>query len=177
MQELSVLVDLLTKIFFSVSFFELFTCRQKKKRKVWLSFLAIFVLTSLMSQDRPLFRKPNHKVVRPDSRDTRGLPTYHYDRQTRKWIASSGRIQPVSFRFFLEAELIPLHNPSELKDHAPATSDKDQCVACNDLAKCVMSVDCSHMSICMRCVEFLRQVGVTCPLCRVPVTKWQVVVF
>jgi hypothetical protein len=71
---------------------------------------------------------------------------------------------------------IPVRNPAGIKRDGRGLSERDQCVVCHDLAKCVMSGDCHHMSVCLQCVQQLRAPGTTCPLCRHAVTNWQVVV-
>ncbi len=73
--------------------------------------------------------------------------------------------------------LLEVENVPKVKEDTNGTSEADQCVACKERAKRVMNDACKHVTVCIKCVESLREPGTKCPVCRKHVTKWQVVAF
>ena len=55
-----------------------------------------------------------------------------------------------------------------MKSSKPKKEEKQPCVVCLDLPKETVFVDCGHMATCVSCAEKVT----SCPLCRVPKTKF-----
>lgn len=71
---------------------------------------------------------------------------------------------------------LALRNPSQvaLLDVIAADKDEAVCVVCKDHKSRVMSLECSHVTLCFACVEHYRHPGATCVACRKAVETWQV---
>jgi len=71
-----------------------------------------------------------------------------------------------------EAKIARRTDSSEMKDEEPPkASDGDLCVVCMESKACVAMVPCGHLCCCVGCAEGMQ----SCPLCRAPVTKTQVI--